>query len=88
MTVSDDSNRNRMVIYTLAGQGVEGTSNKNPSSKNKFAINSTSGEIYALRPLDRDLPHGRSQWKLTVFAEEAKTRIIVGYADVLINLRE
>jgi hypothetical protein len=68
----------------LTGQGID---DKNPS-KSKFAINSTSGEIFVLKPLDRDLPHGRSQWRFTVFAEDEGGNGLVGYADVLVNLKD
>jgi len=84
VTVSDEKYQIKDVIYTVSGHGVD---QKN-LSRSLFGINSTSGEIYALRALDRDLPFGRPQWKLSVFAEEAKSRELVGYADVIVNLKD
>ncbi len=84
MTVSDEKHESESVYYTLTGQGVD---LKKPS-RSKFGINSTTGEIYALRALDRDLPSGRPQWKLAVFAEDERTRGLVGYADVIVNLKD
>lgn len=42
----------------------------------------------ALQPLDRDSPEGRPQWKFTVFAQDEGGEGLVGYADILINLRD
>lgn len=41
-----------------------------------------------LQPLDRDSPQGRPQWKFTVFAQDEGGEGLVGYADILINLRD
>lgn len=41
-----------------------------------------------LKPLDRDLPHGRSQWRFTVYATDEDGKGLVGYADVLVNLKD
>lgn len=68
----------------MTGQGID---DKNPRN-NKFSINATSGEIYVLKPLDRDLPTGRSQWRFTVFAEDEGGNGLVGFADILVNLRD
>ena len=57
-------------------------------SRSKFAVNSSSGEIYALQALDRDLPTGRPHWKLAVFAEDERTRGMIGFADVIIRLKD
>ncbi len=84
MTVSDEKYQIKDIYYSVSGHGVD----LQNLSKSKFGINSTSGEIYALRALDRDLPFGRPQWKLSVFAEDAKTRELVGYADVIVNLKD
>ncbi|CAG2164912.1 unnamed protein product, partial [Oppiella nova] len=84
VTVSDDKYEPKDVIYTFSGDGVDV---KN-QSRSKFAINTTSGEIYALCALDRDQPFGRPQWKLSVYAEDAKSGQLVGFADVHINLKD
>ncbi|XP_054169368.1 putative neural-cadherin 2 [Oppia nitens] len=84
VTVSDDKYQLKEVIYTFNGDGVD---LKN-QTRNKFAINSTSGEIYALCALDRDQPFGKPQWKLAVHAKDAKSGQLVGFADVIINLKD
>lgn len=84
MTATDgDRDRESDIVYFLTGQGVDTTDPEN----NKFAINQTTGEIYVLKPLDRDLPQGRSQWRFTVFAEDEGGNGLVGFADVLVNLK-
>lgn len=85
MTATDgDRDRKPDIVYFLTGQGVD---DQDPANS-KFAINTTTGEIYVLKPLDRDLPHGRSQWRFTVFAEDEGGNGLVGYADVLVNLKD
>ncbi|XP_054165441.1 neural-cadherin-like isoform X3 [Oppia nitens] len=85
VTATDgDRDRPQQIVYFLTGQGIDDDHPQN----SKFAINTTSGEIYVLRPLDRDLPTGRSQWRFTVFAEDEGGNGLVGYADVLVNLKD
>ena len=84
MTVTDEKHESQSIVYTLTGHGVD---IKWPS-RSKFAINSTTGEIYALQALDRDLPSGRPQWKLAVVAEDERYRSLIGYADVIIKLKD
>ncbi|XP_067135660.1 neural-cadherin-like isoform X2 [Centruroides vittatus] len=85
VTATDgDRDRRPDIVYFLTGQGVD---DQDPANS-KFAINTTTGEIYVLKPLDRDLPHGRSQWRFTVFAEDEGGNGLVGYADVLVNLKD
>lgn len=84
VTATDgDRDRHSDIVYFLTGQGVD-----QEVANSKFAINSTTGEIYVLKPLDRDLPHGRSQWRFTVFADDEGGNGLVGYADVLVNLKD
>lgn len=40
------------------------------------------------QPLNRDPPHGRSQWRFTVFAQDEGGEGLVGFADVQINLKD
>lgn len=40
------------------------------------------------QPLDRDLPHGRPQWRFTVFAQDEGGQGLVGYADIQVNLKD
>ncbi|KPL94053.1 neural-cadherin-like protein [Sarcoptes scabiei] len=85
VTATDgDRDRPQSIVYFLTGQGID---DKNPRNS-KFSINSTTGDIFVLKPLDRDLPTGRSQWRFTVFAEDEGGNGLVGYADVLVNLRD
>ena len=85
MTASDgDRHRPQNIVYFLTGQGVD---DENPADR-KFAMNSTTGEIYVLKALDRDLPHGRPQWRFTVFAEDEGANGLVGYADVIVNVKD
>lgn len=46
---------------------------------NKFSI---------LQPLNRDPPHGRSQWRFNVFAQDEGGEGLVGFAEVQINLKD
>ena len=82
--MSDEKHESQAIRYQLTGHGID---MKRPS-RSKFTINSTSGEIYAVRALDRDLPYGRPQWKLAVFAEDERTRGLIGFADVIVNLKD
>ncbi|XP_022238088.1 neural-cadherin-like [Limulus polyphemus] len=85
VTATDgDRDRHQAIVYFLTGQGIE---DNNPA-QNKFAINSSTGEIYVLKPLDRDRPLGRSYWRFTVFAEDEGGNGLVGYADVLVKLKD
>ncbi len=85
MTATDgDRDRPQEIVYFLTGQGID----DDDPTNSKFAINTTTGEIYVLRPLDRDLPTGRSQWRFTVFAEDEGGNGLVGFADVLVNLKD
>ncbi len=40
------------------------------------------------KPLDRDQPNGRPQWRFTVFAQDEGGEGLVGYADVQVNLKD
>nr|BAD91055.1 Af2-cadherin [Artemia franciscana] len=85
VTATDgDKDRPQNIVYFLTGQGIDP---ENPSN-HKFDINRTTGEIYVLKPLDRDQPHGRPQWRFTVFAQDEGGEGLVGYADVQVNLKD
>ena len=45
----------------MTGQGID----PDQPDQSKFDINRTTGEIYVLKPLDRDEPSGRPQWRFT-----------------------
>ncbi|XP_050739443.1 neural-cadherin-like isoform X4 [Eriocheir sinensis] len=83
------------VRYTLSGDGVTSpssspsspsSSSSSTSSSPSFSIHPTSGDIYLLKPLDRDPPHGRPQWRLRVVATDgelsAATHVHVNLKDV------
>ncbi|XP_023247590.1 neural-cadherin, partial [Copidosoma floridanum] len=85
VTATDgDKDRPQNIVYFLTGQGIDPD---NPANS-KFDINRTSGEIYVLKPLDRDQPNGRPQWRFTVFAQDEGGEGLVGYADVQVNLKD
>lgn len=78
-----DRDRPQNIVYFLTDQG---TSDKDGRF---FSINSTTGEIFVERPLDRDAPLGRPVWRFTVYAEdEGGHNGLTGYADVIVNLRD
>nr|CAD7403376.1 unnamed protein product [Timema cristinae] len=79
-----DKDRPLDIVYFLTGQGVD---SDNPELS-QFDINRTSGEIFVYKPLDRDLPNGRPQWRFTVFAQDEGGEGLVGYADVQVNLKD
>ena len=80
---TEENNQVNETGYYLEGEGIDLLN----WTDNKFAINSTSGEIYVLKPLDRDLPFGKPQWKLNAYARSYRSGRTLGYADILINLR-
>ncbi|KAG8270110.1 beta-catenin binding [Homalodisca vitripennis] len=79
-----DNERPKEIVYSLTGQGVDAD---NPIN-NKFEIGRTTGEIFVLKPLNRDEPLGRPQWRFTVFAQDEGGEGLVGYADVQVNLKD
>ncbi|KAK0172407.1 hypothetical protein PV328_005726 [Microctonus aethiopoides] len=79
-----DKDRPQNIVYFLTGQGIDPT---NPDNS-KFDINRTTGDIYVLKPLDRDQPNGRPQWRFTAFAQDEGGEGLVGYADVQVNLKD
>ncbi|KDR14826.1 Neural-cadherin [Zootermopsis nevadensis] len=85
VTATDgDKDRPQNIVYFLTGQGIDAD---NPSNS-KFDINRTTGLIFVLKPLDRDQPNGRPQWRFTVFAQDEGGEGLVGYADVQVNLKD
>jgi hypothetical protein len=85
VTAADgDKDREHNIVYFLTGQGID----PDQPDQSKFDINRTTGEIYVLKPLDRDEPSGRPQWRFTVFAQDDGGNGLVGYADVQVNLKD
>ncbi|XP_042227979.1 putative neural-cadherin 2 isoform X2 [Homarus americanus] len=66
--------------YSLSGDGVY-TNGTTPC----FAVDPSSGAIHLLRPLDRDPPHGRSQWRLRVRATDGELETTTA---VHVNLKD
>ncbi|XP_042213435.1 putative neural-cadherin 2 [Homarus americanus] len=66
--------------YSLSGDGVDTT-----GSRSAFAIDPLTGAIRLLRPLDRDPPHGRAQWRLRVTATDGQLET---HTDVRVNLKD
>ncbi|XP_045127513.1 neural-cadherin-like isoform X1 [Portunus trituberculatus] len=79
-----DRDREQDIVYFLTGQGIYV---ENPD-QSQFEVNRTSGEIFVRKPLDRDHPKGRPQWRFTVFAQDEGGSGLVGYADVQVNLKD
>ncbi|XP_021703018.1 neural-cadherin isoform X1 [Aedes aegypti] len=85
VTASDaDVERPSNIIYFLTGPGID---IENPSESN-FDINKATGEIFVLKPLNRDPPHGRPLWKFTVFAQDEGGEGLVGFTEVQIKLKD
>ncbi|XP_043276745.1 neural-cadherin isoform X3 [Venturia canescens] len=84
LATDGDKDRPQDLVYFLTGQGIDPSNPEN----SKFDINRTTGEIYVLKPLDRDQPNGRPQWRFTVFAQDEGGEGLVGYADVQVNLKD
>ena len=83
VTATDgDKDRKHNIVYFLTGQGID----TEQPEQSKFDINKTTGEIFVLKPLDRDQPNGRPQWRFTVFAQDEGGNGLVGYADVQVKL--
>ncbi|ROT61038.1 At-cadherin [Penaeus vannamei] len=59
----DEDHRDQgRLLYSLRGDGVDGL----PPDDAFFAVNPRTGDLIQLRAVDRDPPHGKSVWRLTV----------------------
>ncbi|XP_045113360.1 putative neural-cadherin 2 isoform X2 [Portunus trituberculatus] len=76
----EDAGEYGHVSYRLEGEGVT------HDESSSFAVNPSTGAILLLKPLDRDPPHGRSQWRLLVTASDGEledaTAVHVNLKDV------
>ena len=71
-------------MFLLNGDGVE----DDCPEKSNFAINAFSGELFLVRPLDRDPPNGRPVFELNITAEDDFGRKLDGMARVRIRVRD
>lgn len=77
------------IAYYIEGDGV--TTGDADAGDNAFVINRTTGEIYVVRPLDRDPPRGRAQWHVVAYARNLSAppgATVLGYADVVVHLHD
>ncbi|XP_066967735.1 neural-cadherin-like [Macrobrachium rosenbergii] len=85
VTVTDgDYDRPQDLVFSLSGQGIDVEHPEN----SHFQIVSSTGEILARKPLDRDHPGGRPTWGLTVFAQDEGGTGLVGYSEIIVHLKD
>ncbi|XP_050723109.1 putative neural-cadherin 2 isoform X3 [Eriocheir sinensis] len=78
--VDGDAGRFGDLSYTLSGDGIFSN-----GSRPCFSVDAASGTLLLLRPLDRDPPHGRPQWRLRVTATDGQ---LESHTDVRVNLKD
>ncbi len=79
---SKNVNEKNKIVYFL------GELNGESDLINKFVVNSSTGELFLLSALDRDLPYGKPKWELTVLAKYELSDAAFGFADVVIHLTD
>ncbi|XP_047499098.1 putative neural-cadherin 2 [Penaeus chinensis] len=57
------------LLYTVEGDGVDGLH----PTRTFFSINSQTGDLVLLRPLDRDPPRGKGVWRLKVQVRDGQS---------------
>ncbi|KAH7640031.1 hypothetical protein HUG17_4064 [Dermatophagoides farinae] len=72
------------LMFILSGNGVD---YEHPE-QSKFAINTITGELFLIAPLDRDPPDGREQYRLTIQAEDERSEKINGSVLVIVRVRD
>lgn len=72
------------IVYYLNAARLEDLS----AISDKFTVNESTGELYVLRPLNRDLPDGRPRWHLSIFAKYVHNNEPFAFVDIIINLRD
>ncbi|OTF72090.1 hypothetical protein BLA29_009918, partial [Euroglyphus maynei] len=73
------------LMFILSGNGVD---YEHPE-KSKFAINTFTGELFLIAPLDRDPPDGREQYRLTIHAEDERSeKIINGSVLIIVRVKD
>ncbi|XP_071515917.1 putative neural-cadherin 2 isoform X1 [Panulirus ornatus] len=78
--VDGDAGHHGRLTYSLAGDGIF-TNGTRPC----FSVDPATGTVLLLRPLDRDPPHGRPQWRLRVSATDGE---LEAHTDVRVNLKD
>ncbi|KAH9412803.1 Cadherin [Dermatophagoides pteronyssinus] len=68
------------------GGGGNGVDYEHPE-KSKFAINTFTGELFLISPLNRDPPDGREQYRLQIQAEDEHSEKINGSVTILIRVQ-
>ncbi|XP_049940787.1 neural-cadherin-like [Schistocerca serialis cubense] len=83
--VDGDVGRPQDIVYSISGPGVapEGS-----GDDDFFRVDPNTGEIFVLKPLDRDPPAGRPLWRFTAFAQDEGGAGLVGFADVQVTLSD
>ncbi|XP_022688346.1 putative neural-cadherin 2 [Varroa jacobsoni] len=74
------------VVYSMEGPDV--STFDRAEDKQKFSINTTTGEVFVLRSLDRDFPEGQAEYSFTVYAEDARSHERLGSANVYVILKD
>ncbi|XP_046994515.1 neural-cadherin-like [Schistocerca americana] len=80
--VDGDSGRPQDVVYSLSGPGVS------PDGTGHFSIDARTGDVFLLKPVDRDPPLGRPVWRLAAFAQDEGGAGLVGHAELRVALRD
>ncbi|XP_071516873.1 putative neural-cadherin 2 isoform X2 [Panulirus ornatus] len=80
VAVDGDAGRYGRLTYTIVGDGIF-----NNGSRPCFSVDPSSGNVLLLRPLDRDPPNGRPQWRLRVGATDGE---LAAHTDVRVNLKD
>nr|XP_045618159.1 putative neural-cadherin 2 [Procambarus clarkii] len=78
--VDGDAGRYGQLTYSVEGDGIF-----HNGTRSCFAVDAATGTVQLLRPLDRDPPHGRAQWRLRVTASDGELET---HTDVRVNLKD
>ncbi|XP_063884210.1 putative neural-cadherin 2 [Scylla paramamosain] len=78
--VDGDAGGHGRLVYSLSGDGVHSN-----SSLSYFSVDPATGALSLLKPLDRDPPTGRSQWRLQVGVSDGHSQAVTV---VLVNVKD
>ncbi|KAG7159875.1 neural-cadherin 2-like 7, partial [Homarus americanus] len=68
------------LTYSVTGDDIY-----NNGTRPCFSVHPTTGTVHLLKPLDRDPPYGRPQWRFQVVATDGELEAL---ADVRVNLKD